>query len=89
MRFIFMLRGWYVTILRFNRKFDLLGDRYSEQPRQWSSSSSGSSSHKKNQYKYDEDQRFGSQGKAFKDDEPDETTTTTYVNINAALYAIW
>ena len=61
----------------------MLGDRYSEQPRQWSSSggSSSSSSHRRNQYKYDEDQRFNSQGKGFKDDEPDEsTTTTTYVD---------
>ena len=60
------------------KPYFLLGDRYSEQPRQWSSSSS-SSSYNKNQYRYDEDQRYG---KSYKD-EPDESheSTKTYVDI--------
>ena len=56
------------------------GDRYSEQPRQWSSGSG--SSYNKNQYKYDEDQRYE---KSFKD-EPEENTKT-YIYI-ATLYTV-
>ena len=51
------------------------GDRYSEKPRQWSSGSN--SSYNKNQYKYDEDQRYG---KSFKD-EPEESPKTYVCNI--------
>lgn len=53
-----------------------VGDRYSEQPRQWASSSNSSSS-QSNQYRYDEDKRFDSDTTQPFRDEPEASTTAT------------